>query len=327
MFHPTLPNRWYASSQTNRWRWQPFSWSLITPPGDTVEHWQSAWIMHPTRPDTLYAGWVNNISRTYSAGVGWTVLNPGFTGGRKVTSLAQGVNNVKRLYASNQITIRRTSNLHASTPTWTVVSGSLPVGEGIGLAGEIAVDPEDEDRLWVTILQYQAGKKVYYSGDGGGNWTNISGTLPNLPVNCIAYHAGSNDGLYIGTDIGVFYKNADMPEWVYFSNGMPTVPVLDIKITSGHVYVGTFGRGMWRSEHYSSCPVSTTLTPANDPSSPISTGRQHYSASESILSTRIITGGPGSDVTYQAGNFVRFDPGFHAKANNQLLAKVEGCPD
>jgi photosystem II stability/assembly factor-like uncharacterized protein len=329
MFHPTSTNAWYVSSQTNRWRWDAAdsaAWTFITPPGDTFWHWQASWLMHPTNPDTLYSAW-RNISRTYNRGDDWEDLNPGFTTNRNIMAMVQGINNVHRLYASDGLTVRRTSNLHSSPPTWTDVTNNLRIGSGVGVLGALTVAPESSLRVWATILRYEAGNKVYYSDDGGATWSNISGTLPNVPVNCIEYHAGSSDGLYIGTDLGVFYRNADMTDWIYFSNGLPNVPVLDIKLTGSYVYAGTYGRGMWRSEHYTSCPVASALTPANDPSSSISTGTQHYSASLSITSTRIITGGPGSDVTYQAGNFVRLDPGFHAKTNNELHVKVEGCPD
>lgn len=329
MFHPESNNAWYASSQTNRWRWDQTDsavWTYITPPGDTFDHWTAGWLMHPTNPDTLYSGW-RNISRTYDRGDTWVNLNPGFTTNRNITAMVQGVNNVHRMYASDQWTVRRTANLHSTPPVWTTVTNTLPIGQDIGLLGKMTIDPANSLRVWATILGYQDGNKVYYSADGGLSWTNISGTLPNVPVRTIKYHAGSNDGLYIGTDIGVFYKNANMADWIYFSNGLPTVPVFDIKVTGSDVYAGTYGRGIWRSEHYTTCPVSLALTPANDPSSPISTGIQVYSASFSVSSTRIITGGPGSDVTYQSGNYVRLDPGFHAKTSNAFLAKIDGCPD
>ncbi len=79
----------------------------------------------------------------------------------------------------------------------------------------------DPIKAWVCFSGYSDGNKVYQTSDAGVNWTNISGTLPNVPVNCIAYHNNGQDGVYIGTDIGVFYKDNTMTDWMPFRNGCP----------------------------------------------------------------------------------------------------------
>ncbi len=140
----------------------------------------------------------------------------------------------------------------------------------------------------------------------GVTWTNISGSLPNVPVNCIAYENGPLDALYIGTDIGVFYRNNDIGDWIPFTNGLPTVRIMDLEINNTYnlIRAGTYGRGLWSSSLYTTCPSWYTLTPLNDPSNPNYTGFQFYEASSFITSSRIITGGPGTDVTYKAGSSI-----------------------
>ena len=73
--------------------------------------------------------------------------------------------------------------------------------------------------------------------------------LPALPVNCIVYQGGANDDLYIGTDIGVYYKDNTMTEWVPFNNGLPNVIVneLEIHYSEGTISAATYGRGVWES--------------------------------------------------------------------------------
>ena len=78
----------------------------------------------------------------------------------------------------------------------------------------IAVDDADEQHIWVTRSGYSAGPEVYESFNGGGSWTNISGNLPNLPVNAFSTDT-ANDGVYIGTDAGVYYRNNDLADWIY----------------------------------------------------------------------------------------------------------------
>ena len=104
--------------------------------------------------------------------------------------------------------------------------------------------------MWVTLSQYNSSHKIYESIDGGTNWLNITATgLPNLPVNCIVYQHSTNDDLYVGTDVGVYYKNNTMTDWVPFMNGLPNVIVkeLEIHYTEGTISAATFGRGVWKS--------------------------------------------------------------------------------
>jgi hypothetical protein len=92
------------------------------------------------------------------------------------------------------------------------------------------------------------------SPDGGASWANYSGTLPNVPANCIVYQKGSNEGLYIGTDVGVFYRDATMKDWVPYQTGLPVVTVTELEISyfNNKLWAGTFGRGLWSADLYSS---------------------------------------------------------------------------
>jgi photosystem II stability/assembly factor-like uncharacterized protein len=298
--------------------------SISPEPGK--DYWEGDWIMDPADPDLLFVA-RQEIWRTTTGGVGmapWTDLNAGFSGNRKIRSMAQGISNRNVLYATNSDSLRTTSNALASAPTWSDKSNGLPGGV---LISDIVVDPEDASRLWVTFFGFAGGQKVYFSPDGGDTWFNESGSLPNIPVQCIVYEAGSDDGLYIGTDFGIFYTNDAIGDWIFYSNGLPNTIVKDLAINGGRIYAGTFGRGIWSSEMYTSCPEDLTLTPANDPGSPYFTGIQIYHAQNSITSIRIIQGGFGTDVQYNAPGAVILEEGFEVRAENLFEAKLDGCPD
>jgi hypothetical protein len=141
-----------------------------------------------------------------------------------------------------------------------------------------------------------------------------------------------NDGspggaVYVGTDIGIFYRDNNHTDWVPFRNGLPSVPVFDMEInySSNVLTAATYGRGLWRSELYTSCPSWYYLTAGNDPSNPNSTGYMFYESSDSITSSRVITGGVGTDVTYKANNYIRLTTGFHAREDNLFRAKLGPC--
>ncbi|MBK9320787.1 MAG: hypothetical protein IPM91_19690 [Bacteroidetes bacterium] len=86
---------------------------------------------------------------------------------------------------------------------------------------------------WVTFSGYVSGKKVYKTTNGGTSWTNVSTGLPNLPVNCIQFdsvYGSAHNAIYIGTDLGVYYRNDEMGAWTTFTTGLPNVRVNDLEI-------------------------------------------------------------------------------------------------
>ncbi|MCB0757546.1 MAG: T9SS type A sorting domain-containing protein, partial [Flavobacteriales bacterium] len=162
--------------------------------------------------------------------------------------------------------------------TWVDVTGNLPV-EGNGISG-IVIDPNNADRLWVSfnwlsnggILPepYNGRNRVYYSPDGGATWTDYSKGLTPLPINVITYEQGSNDGLYVGTDVGVFYTNRLLYDsdnigdpqntgWVCFRDNLPPCVVTDLEVNyaSNRLRASTYGRGIWESSL--ACPLDEDL--------------------------------------------------------------------
>jgi hypothetical protein len=96
------------------------------------------------------------------------------------------------------------------------------------------------------------------SPDGGLNWSNYSGALPNVPINCIVYQNGTNEGLYIGTDVGVFYTDGTMTDWITYQTGLPNVVVTELEISynNNKLWAGTFGRGLWNTDLFVPLSVS-----------------------------------------------------------------------
>jgi PKD domain-containing protein len=79
-------------------------------------------------------------------------------------------------------------------------------------------------------------------------WTDLSGDLPDLPVNAVAIEPGTPDGIYVGTDIGVFRTLDDGVHWSYLSEGFPVVSVfgLERNAGTGQLVASTHGRGMFQ---------------------------------------------------------------------------------
>jgi hypothetical protein len=122
----------------------------------------------------------------------------------------------------------------------------------------IVVHPTEPKTVYTTNSGGNT-KRVYKSIDGGLTWTNITGTgIPNdISVTSICYEKNTSEGLYIGTNVGVFYKNTSMAAWIYFGIGLPNAPITDVQISyaAKKIRVGTYGRGIWEANLYTS-PVT-----------------------------------------------------------------------
>ncbi len=295
-------------------------------PSGSWGSWITPFIMHPTDPLTIYGGYINSVYKSTNGGNNWSDMGVG-----GCSAMAMGTSNTSRIYAAmdtgqGAAIVRSFWRSDNAGGSWTPIRTGLPA---LRLTF-IAVDPDNSQNVFVTFGGYTDGEKVYHSTNGGGAWTNVSGTLPNVPVNCIVFadnNGSPGNAVYIGTDIGVFYRDANHADWIPFRNGLPTVPVFDLEIhaSANVITAGTYGRGLWRSSLYEGCYPAHVLTPGNDPSNPNYSGFQFYEASNYISSSRVITGGVGTEVTYKAGNYVKLTTGFNAKEDNFFKATLGNC--
>ena len=97
----------------------------------------------------------------------------------------------------------------------------------------ITVDPIDSGTAYVTSSGFlnsnvKPSKHVFKTTDGGAHWTDISGNLPDLPVNSLAVDPDLPDTLYIGTDAGVMVTTDGGVSWASLGNGLPRVVVLSV---------------------------------------------------------------------------------------------------
>jgi len=118
-----------------------------------------------------------------------------------------------------------------------------------GRITDMCISSANPAHFYVTAGGFTGSSKVYESLNGGDSWENITLNLPNVPATCISYQDGTNDAVYVGTDLGVYYKNNDLEEWIDFSNGLPNVVLGEIEIQYGtsKLRAGTYGRGLWES--------------------------------------------------------------------------------
>lgn len=228
-----------------------------------------------------------------------------------------------RVYASRRDSLWR-ATVGNEANTWTLVSennGSWTTP--LHITG-IAVNPDNGNEVWVSIGGYNADQKVFRSTDGGQNWTNLTDNLPNTPVLCIAFDDQNNNpggAVYVGTDIGVYYRDDDTDIWTAFTNGLPKgAAVIDLKVHegSGRLFAGTHGHGLWSSPLITACPPTLTVNAEQ-------TGQNLHQASQSIQSAAKISGGLGTEVIMRAANFVDLKAGFLTVGDSFFQATNDPC--
>ena len=182
----------------------------------------------------------------------------------------------------------------------------------------IAVHPTNSARVWITVGGFRDGVKVYYSGDAGATWSNITQGLPNVPVNCIAVDANNN--AYIGNDFGVFYRGSGWTGWKPMSNNLPRVPVTDLRISTSLnvIRAATFGRGIWSTPLYADCDAVVNVSGSKE-------GQQFFEAGTTLTTTATSNNGAGTEIFYRAGREVDMKTGFEVANNSQIIARTGPC--
>lgn len=244
IIHPTNPNIVYITTQFGNLRKSIDGGATFMRLMSNIQEsglWVTPYVMHPNDPNTLLVG-KDNIWKTTDGGMTWNMLRDG--GNTKIRHIAQSKTNPDIIYYSNGSRPWKTED---GGDTWTMVRPGLPNNLTVS---HIEVSPNDEDIVYVSFSGYSRNQRIFRSTDRGETWQDISEGLPALPANVIAVQSGEKDRLYLGMDIGVYYLEDGMTEWMPFFDGMPNVIVNDLKIqyNIGTIRAGTYGRGIWESE-------------------------------------------------------------------------------
>jgi len=153
------------------------------------------------------------------------------------TTLLVGTDNGKLLKLTNA----------NATASWTDISGPSFVGS------VSAVEfGETENDIFVTFHNYGV-TSVWYSSDGGTNWSDKEGDLADMPVKCILQNPLASNEVIVGTELGIWATNNfndASPTWVSSVKGMRDVKVvdLDLRTTDNSILATTFGRGVFTGE-------------------------------------------------------------------------------
>jgi len=206
---------------------------------------------------TIYLG-SNLLFRSTNSATSWTAISGDLTNGNQgvggvvfgtITTLAVAPSNRNTIYIGTDdgnVWVTRDAGA-----TYTRVDAALP---DLWVT-QVAVDPANDAIAYATFSGFRVDQPlahVFRTTDRGATWSDISGDLPDAPVNEIAIDPRQSSTLYVGTDVGVFVSRDLGAAWTPLGVGLPDgVVVTDMKILPGPpatLLAATYGRSIYSIE-------------------------------------------------------------------------------
>jgi photosystem II stability/assembly factor-like uncharacterized protein len=228
-----------------------YSWtSMVDQMTEDRKNWSAPVVIDPLNHSILYFG-TYRVWKTTNAGNSWMPVSPDLTKGpdgsswHTISTLAVSPVNTNIVVAGTD-----DGKVHISTnagDTWTDISTGLPDRT----ITRVAADPSHENVIYTTVSGFRWDEPlphVFRSPDKGNTWIDISGNLPDLPVNVMSLDPDLQDHYFVGTDAGVFYTNNGGQLWWGLGDGLGNVAVTAMKIDKAtrSLVVGTYGLSAYK---------------------------------------------------------------------------------
>lgn len=158
--------------------------------------------------------------------------------------------------------IIKVTNADGTPSSTTLSTTGFPAGASIS-----SIDiGANENELLVTFFNYGVNR-IWYTSDGGANWSNKMGNFPNIPARWGMFNPDNraNDVL-LATELGIYgttnFSNAN-PTWSQMNNGFTNVrtDMLQYRASDKQVIAATYGRGLYSSNGFAVTPSITSFTP------------------------------------------------------------------
>jgi len=234
-----------------------------------------------------------------------------------------------RVHRLFRTTIVNDPNLTNVINSWVELKVPPTNGKWIG---DIAIDENNPNVIYVTYsgdklsalpAAYEVSKVDYTQSATNPIITDLSYNLPATYIASIVLEHGSNGGIYVATDLGVYYTNSILQlnpasAWILLGTGLPNVGStgLEINYKANKIRIGTDGRGVWQHDLY--CPTNYDLNFSGN-----SLTYEYDEAQHNITSMAVVNS--GSNVTYRAGNQVVLNTGFQALNGSIFNAFIHPC--
>ncbi|MEP6469343.1 MAG: hypothetical protein ABJC24_06185 [Chloroflexota bacterium] len=233
------------------------------------------WVLNKDNTEQLFLGTyrlyrTDNAKTEFASNVTWHAISPDLTSGcagtapngaRNCTISAIGIGGGEAVYTGSldgYVYLSTDAQVN-DNPSWTRLDqNGLPKRP----IAQIAVDRSNYRTAYLAYNGFNAGTPgrpghVFKTTDGGRSFTNISGNLPDAPVNSVILDPSYPNTLYAGTDVGPFVTYNGGVHWSALGTGFPIVAIWQMDMDTGApagangiaprtLLAGTHGRGAFR---------------------------------------------------------------------------------
>jgi photosystem II stability/assembly factor-like uncharacterized protein len=225
----------------------------------------------PTTPATLYAAATSGVFKSVDSGGAW------FPSGSGITSHASMIlvdpRQSTTLYAATETAVYKSVD---SGQSWLPASNGLPEG----FISDLAIDPQNSDRLLAARSGHALDDAIFITTDGGAEWTELDVGVSGIG-SAVSFHPTFSATLYTGVTLGAFrgsfLKSADGGQtWTETNRGRSgslTGAVAADPFLPGTAYAAAFPRIYKTVDHGENWTLTATLPAgvnrlALDPSHP-----------------------------------------------------------
>jgi hypothetical protein len=200
--------------------------------------------MDPVNSSTLYFG-TFRVWKTENKGNNWMAVSSDLTKGG--SNYFHTITTIAVSHVNNSFVVAGTADgkVHISENagfTWSDRTAGLPDR----WITRVATDPFDANTIYATLSGFRWDEPlphVFKSTDLGLTWIDISGNLPEFPVNDIVLDPIIEGRIIVGTDAGMYGTYNSGQSWFWIWTDLPAVPVCAIKVHPGErkIVAGTYG--------------------------------------------------------------------------------------
>ena len=250
-----------------------FDWdySLEGVDGFDRTSWNTPYEIAPLNHRRLYYG-THRLYTSVDGAENWTVISddltntdPASPGGEDfgaLSAIGLAVSDSNVIYTGSEDGV--VSVTFDQGVEWKRISDDLPTR----YITRIAVDPEDAMVAYVTISGYRELDylpHIFMTPDGGDSWIDISGDLPEVPLNDVIIDPDFPGTLYVASDLGVWYTGNMGVSWNPLGTDLPLTAITDLDFhrDTRLLLAASFGLSMYTYDL--SEPITPTRETPGDP--------------------------------------------------------------
>ncbi len=249
LIDPTDSNRVYAEAQYGGLGYSTDGGSSFFDGTNGIsitdrKNWETPIAINPINHNNLFTG-TQRVYESFDGMQSWTPISPDLTygnGGRvgTITTIAVSRQVPQAIYVGTDDGRVWVSTDYGST--WTDIAASLP----LRWVTRLTVDPDSSNIAYVTLSGFyenEYGGHLYRTSDYGATWTNLSASLPDIPLNDVVMDSANRNHLFVATDLNVLFSTNLGFDWHILGSGLPEVSVHNLSLHQGSRTLAAFTHG------------------------------------------------------------------------------------